>query len=462
LDQRNHHVRENIIIKIALQILTVAIFVGGVLYSLELEVALGIIALLFLVTAQILFLVARTKVTRNAPPIDSKHIADIINKIKKSPTIQEPTPEPFEPTEEKISSDIFSKFQQNLDQSTPRAPIKAKAPEEENEVIVSLSSKRPIVPKKAATLEPALPRREAPKQAVPAYNPYSKVSKPALKPAPVAKAPIDDIDVGSIDSLFDDIQEPSQPKPKRPPVTPSQRKQLKEVQEAGAAPELNSPVPLISKEILTSEDFEVNPLNEKKETEMVLSLVKKSLKAENYQEGLKTIQQWLQTSARNNAPAEQIREVLQLKGDCEFALQLFEEASKSWQILAKKYFKGGDASSLKLLEDWNRKFIDLGQQKFALHFLFTSLNEYRHRDNYTEMDQTYLQIETGYEQLKDWARLIQTIQNHMAIKKIIKDYAGQLSLLDHLGKLLYDQGDADGSRKCYEQSIAIKQQMLRG
>ena len=41
----------------------------------------------------------------------------------------------------------------------------------------------------------------------------------------------------------------------------------------------------------------------------------------------------------------------------------------------------------------------------------------------------------------------------------VQDFTGQLDILDHLGKMLYDQGDAEGSRQCYEQRLAIETQM---
>ena len=75
------------------------------------------------------------------------------------------------------------------------------------------------------------------------------------------------------------------------------------------------------------------------------------------------------------------------------------------------------------------------------------------------MDEIYQEIETAYEQMKDWPRLTQTYQNHLSIKNSLKDYEGQLELLDLLGKLLFDQGDAEGSRKCYEQRLAIENRL---
>jgi len=95
----------------------------------------------------------------------------------------------------------------------------------------------------------------------------------------------------------------------------------------------------------------------------------------------------------------------------------------------------------------------------ALPFLFSVLNEYRQFGNHKRMDEIYNEIEQGYRDQQDWKRLIKTYQNHLTIKKLLKDFKGQLKLLDHLGKLYYDQKNADGSKECYEQSIAIKAEM---
>ena len=93
--------------------------------------------------------------------------------------------------------------------------------------------------------------------------------------------------------------------------------------------------------------------------------------------------------------------------------------------------------------------------------MFTALNEYRQLHDHFKMDVLYDEIEIAYRQSEDWPRLIQTYQNHLSIKKVLKDYVGQLDLLDHLGKLLYDQGEEDKSRKCYEQRLVIENEMQR-
>ena len=61
--------------------------------------------------------------------------------------------------------------------------------------------------------------------------------------------------------------------------------------------------------------------------------------------------------------------------------------------------------------------------------------------------------------MEDWPRLIQTYQNHLSIKKMLNDHQGQLEIYDHLGKLQYDQGDAEGSKLSYEESMSIKKQI---
>ncbi len=345
---------------------------------------------------------------------------------------------------------MFKQFQQNLDSSKTEH-----AKDQEEEVVLSLSSPKKKRPKENTSLN-----KKAKSKAKTAASGYGRYKKGSKKPDHKGgeQPEIETINVDSIDSLFDDMNESSDQNTNLGSVKPKPRKKVKGASEKD--PLITIP-PLTAKEVLTSHDLEPDQETKEEEAGLVLSAVKKSIKSKKYDEAVKTVRHWLQSDNTDSAPSEQVKNILLLKVECEIGLQNFNDAAKTGQLILKKYFTPIDDESLEQIEQWNEKFISAKKQEQALHFLFTTLNEYRIRNDDVKMDQIYMHIEAAYEQMEDWPRLIQTLQNHMGIKKNIKDFEGQLSLLDHLGKLLYDQGDAQGSKRCYEQSIAIKSQMVK-
>ncbi|NQU65925.1 MAG: hypothetical protein HQ517_16815, partial [SAR324 cluster bacterium] len=190
-----------------------------------------------------------------------------------------------------------------------------------------------------------------------------------------------------------------------------------------------------------------------------LSMAQSLYEKKEYEKSLSTLRQIFNAPFQGQVPDDMMIKLMQLKGDCEFGLEQYEKASKTLQELFATQVDKQHPQYLEILEQIIKKYIDMGQQQHVVHFLFTTLNEFRQLHQFDKMDEIYTEIETAYHQLEDWPRLTQTYQNHLAIKKTLKDFKGQLGILDHLGKLLYDQGDDEGSRKCYEQRLTIESQM---
>lgn len=475
-----------VIIYIA-RILTVIAFIASVFFTFEWQTATAIVVFTALVTAQVLFLSKRFRVNRGGLPTQIPTQNFAINKEKQQPAPPAPIEEEKEEEGEEagsasINSEIFSKFQQSLSQSQQKEPVKTKEQQAED-VVLSISAAIKKQQKAMEQAEQGEPTKNQTKTAQPknqGYNPYRAAAKkeptpPKKESPPTAKPKVeeppknlksnkldqgfDDMAADSIASLFDDIDDPLDSRNEKvKKVAPKGiiEKDLTEVQQKISG---TTPPPITANEILTSEDFKPDVEESKKENNLVTTTAKKSFQEGNHEEVIKIVQQWLQTEATQEASDEQRKELLQMKGKSEFELKKYHESSQTWQIYFKRFFRSRDLNSLKELEKLIEQFVQAKQQKHALHFLFFALSEYRQSNSYPEMDKTYHEIEEVYTQQGDLPRLTQTLQNHLGLKRIIKDYEGQLELLDHLGKLLYDQGDAKGSKRCYEQSIVIKQQM---
>ncbi len=450
---------ESTIIRQILQVVIVTAAVGLPVFfytPLDWKVQLAITGLVFLLMVQLQFIISRTRIgtSRLAPRKASK----------KAPSLPA-VPPPEGKTGVKgqpIDPSVFSKFQKNLTQSTDSRTGETK---EQEDVVVSLSSKSksknlkkpPKTPQEASTKGKAIP---PPKTA----SDQPKAAKKSVGKK-AEKIP-EDISVSPIGSIFDDIAEtPEISTGKVDPVKLPAKKLEKlssskepQVEDQKADKDAMG-APLTSNEVLTQNDFETNTETAQDEAEITLTLAKRYFKKKQYEKSLSALQQILDDTDPENSNPEMMLELVQLKGECELELQQFENSSNTFQDLFKDNIDNQHPQYLDRLEQIIGRFVDADQQQYAVHFLFTALNEFRQLHEFHKMDEIYTEIESAYNQKKDLPRLTQTYQNHLAIKKTIKDFKGQLDILDHLGKLLYDQGDDEGSRKCYEQRLAVENQM---
>lgn len=427
--------------------MTFIALVGVVLFSFELKTGLVIIGLVVLVIIQIMFILSRARVNRPSTPkprVKTKPAAKSSRQGIKTVT-----------SDKGINSELFSKFQKNLNLSNQSK--RADQSEPNSDVILSISSK---TKRKSAPSAPNTDTGQIPEKTPPAKAPPQ---------TPVSDTPLsEDMPVEPLGSIFDDALEPlgqyenkTQPKEKDQPV--AREPDQPTVEKTGAEPSENTSSannePIKSHEFLTSEDLSRSDQIVDDEANFIMNVVKNHMEKKDFQTCLASINQYIKDHPLKTLPSEQSIELLQARAECEYELKAFEQSVKTWQVLFKNFIPPDNPEYIELVEALVEKYRAANQPQFAVHFLFNSLNDYRKRQDFAKMDDIYHEIEAEYQGMEDWKRLIQTYENHLSIKKSLDDFDGQLDLLDQLGKLLYDQGDAEGSRKCYEQRLAIENQL---
>jgi len=417
----------------------------------RIQIGFASAVLVLLLTGQVYFIVQRSRARpRNLlrDPQPQTETTKPVKKAKKGTLTDQIDPE------------VFSRFQESIDQSEKSRNESDQAGEE---VVLSISSKgKKALSDTASGIQPNLAEAGG---TPPTEKPATSHKGDPVKSKQRSKKPVEaetrgkeEVPAESIGSLFDDIQEPladieevkSAPKKKK-------------IDKIESPPEISpdDSEPIMAHEVLTSEDLQPDEEDARDEAELVLSVAQKQYENGEFKEGIETTSLFLSGSLTKLSKPKYLQKLVQLKGECEFQLQQYDGASKTWHEIFQKFMKKDEPEFLPLLEETIDKFKNAGKQQYAVHFLFTALNEYRQVQNLPKMDETYLTIEDAYNQQEDWKRLIQTYQNHLTIKRTLKDHKGQLDILDHLGKMLYDQGDAEGSRKCYEQRLAIETQMKK-
>ncbi|MBU2512956.1 hypothetical protein KJ966_16580 [bacterium] len=419
--------------------------------GIEISAVLGV--LIALIACQVYLLVKRTRVRRQHLDNSVSRAANVLKTLKSSSEKTSPDLK----METGIPSNVFSEFQRNVDRADKGVkPLQKSEEGAEDDVIVSISTK---ASQKNPYKKPVT-AGSAEKKSPPVLKPSQKLVNPSSKTDPevdleTAKKLSKDVSVEPIGSLFDDVRESLETQPTSTETSPSTKENSSKEQE------YNPDQPIISNEFLTSEDLEIDSGGTAEGIELALLAATHEFKQGNYENSLATIRQFLQDNEDKPTASEQMRRLVELKGENEFELEQYNRASKTLQTIFSRFITKNSPDFLLLLETYIKKFTEKNKHKHAVHFMFTALNEYRQIHDHVKMDQVYEEIETAYRELEDWPRLIQTLQNHLTIRKALKDFKGQLELLDHLGKLLYDQGEEDKSRKCYEQRLVIENEMAK-
>jgi len=424
------------------QIFIVLCFLSGVFWVVDnWQAALMIDVLVVLLVAQILFISSKLTVKKKETTLDGEKIANMISTIKKAPIkkkTRKKKTKSNKKTEPKIDPDVFSKFQNNLKDSQKDRTDNATG----EDVVLSLSSKS----KKGAVGSNLSKTEEHLKKTLEAgkLKPKTNRLKKGSKIKDVKDTPDD------IESIFDDIKGSENEKPKQ---------KGKKTKKKGKEKVLKIKPPLVSNEVLSSKDFNKDFKVLENEAEMIFNSAEKAYRDGNFEDALSSVMRWFQSNYKYNTKASHNKDLAKLKAECEFSLLRYQTAAESYQDYFKRFCKPSDEEYLRSLDEVIDNFSLSIQQKHAIQFMFTALNEHRQTGNQVRMDEIYKEIEQAYRQMEDWPRLIQTYQNHLSIKKMINDHQGQLEIYDHLGKLQYDQGDAEGSKLSYEESMALKKQI---
>jgi len=437
-------------LKYILQILIATGVTAGVFFAFEWQTATAILTLTGLLVLQIYFISSKIKPKGHRTLDKSAKTLNLEGNDSQEKAYDQTQNQPFD-------SSVFSKFQANLDASEKQRGTLESALDLD-EVVVSIS---PQAQKNEKTFAVPIPPTKEPKQDIITKpnraNPYIQNTPLALKDKEKKENPSHkNLPKESIGTLFDDV---------RDPLIPDHEPTKKVVNQPKAkvkpTKSVKIPAPIVANESLTLDDLSSSEEQSKKEEAVFQVLAKNAFEKKKFSECLNLITQWIKSSEFHAERPPLAKEILKLKGDCEFSLKQFEDSSLTWQKLIERMIKEDDQNLLGELESLLEKFSSEKQHTHALKFYLTALGEYKKTENYPKMDQIYSAIELAYKKNKDWGRLIHTYQNHLSIKKSLKDHQGQLSILDQLGKLLYDQGDSDGSKRYYQQSIEIKNELSK-
>ncbi|OGH03640.1 MAG: hypothetical protein A2600_13555 [Candidatus Lambdaproteobacteria bacterium RIFOXYD1_FULL_56_27] len=467
------------ILILTLQILLAAVFVGFTLWAFELELALGLVSLVLLALAQVVFLSKRIRPrsSRNSSShpnvMEAQRAAALLKGLsaksqgqrrkiiaKVAPDLEpELTVPSTAPTN--IDPSVFSKFQKNLDSTQgPGEP--------EAEVVVKLSGPPAGKPKKAApSPTPAAPTPAQPNAPRP-RNPYAGGAPAA--PAPVAAKKtgpgavplfeqtrtkeqeenklLEKVPAAPLGDLFEGVDETLE-KPKPRTITPKPRRH----QEVGVNP------PLAANEIL---DFK--SLEEESEPEelnnLQLKTAQKALAEGELKRAADVAQRWLAGDGKKSKDQTLSLQFVAIASQALFGLKEYPAHLKLWEKVFGGLVPKTSAEYLPLLEERIEQYVAAGVEAQAVPFLLTALSSYQAQDDSLRMDQTYLSLEKAYRDKGDQRALAQCLEGHGGVKRTLKDYSGLLEILDELGKLLFNQGDQEGSSRCYEESLVVKQQLL--
>ena len=459
---------------LTLQFLLAAVFAGFTLWAFELELALGLISLVFLSLAQVVFLSRRVRPKTNPNVTDAQRAAAVLKGLsaksqgQRKKIIAKVTPD-LEPeltvpasAPTNIDPSVFSKFQKNLDSTQgPGEP--------DQEVVVKLSGPPAGKPKKAASSpgasapQPVQPSGPRPRNPYAGSNPApAGPSAPAAKKAGPGAVPLfeqtrtkeqeenkllEKVPAAPLGDLFAGVDE-SQEKPKPRTITPKPRRH----QEVGANP------PLAANEIL---DFK--SLEEESEPEelngLQLKTAQKALAEGEHKRAAEVAQGWLSGEGKKSKDKALSLQFVNLASEALFALKDYPAHLKLWEKVFGSLVPKNSPEYLPLLEERIEQYVAAGIEAQAIPFLLTALSSYQSQDDSLRMDQTYLSLEKAYRSKGDQRALAQCLEGHGGVKRALKDYSGLLEILDELGKLLFNQGDKEGSSRCYEESLVVKQQL---
>ena len=100
---------------------------------------------------------------------------------------------------------------------------------------------------------------------------------------------------------------------------------------------------------------------------------------------------------------------------------------------------------------------DAGPLRVSL--LVRALAVFRQRNDRPAMDRLYRRIEEVQAGIGDEEKLVRFLKNHLEIKKVMQDLAGQLDIVDQIGNRLYRMGHTDEAREYYEQGLKLRAEL---
>ena len=455
---------------IAFGLLTLAL-AAALFLSFAPDVAGAILLLMLLILGQISLFFKRIR-RKGAPAIEVNSeklagLAKALEAAKKKKQAAGPS-KPLNPQAEKLEvglhPSIFSQFRKNLAASeAPRQPLtridedvivsvnKAKAPKPK------FVGRNPYVagqpkPDAAATAQPAQPEPALLAAAPPAVPPA--MQRRAAPATPLLSA----IPTEPLGELFSDLDAEEEANLATGLVQPTPRKRPEEIRleaveenaddaEAPAAPPKNP--------LLAEIDLDAPPAMPD-QGDQLLAKARHAFNEADWDRCLEHLDAYL--SREGGKDRRTVGLMRELKIDCLFAKGDYPHHLAYVQERLSK-MKRSSSGFLKLMEKCMDQYITIDRQDLALPFLLTAMKSYNEIGDQKRLDVTYYHLAAAYRITNQPDSLLTTLQNHLSIKEQLNERDGQLPLLDQLGKLLYDKGDQAGSRRCYEQAVAIRQQL---
>lgn len=458
------------------QILLFCLLVGLFYYSFSVETASALTLFVALLIAQLAFLVSRIRPVSAPRPkaqsvADPKRAAQLLKsmqaetaqrqtRVQQAAPAPEPEPVPDEAPSE-IDPGVFSRFQQNLDQSAQAPKPRQKQgqplpspPEPEGdkqEVVVKLSGKK--APRPRNPYAQAAPTQPETKETEPDPARVKLHENKAGKDQEDNRL-LDQIPAEPLGDLFDESEEKDTPKLAKAgkKVAPKPRRPQAETQVSGE--------PLKSQETLDFSALEEEAKAAEEDMgKLQLKAATSALDKQDYPLALRTAMTWLEKEGRKSKDRKKILAFVEVASKALLAEDRYKEDFQLWQSIFGSVVAKKDPDYLPLLEERIHVYTEKGHAAQAVPFLLTALSAYQAQSDHLRMDQTYQALEEAYREQGNGQALAQCYQSHLGVKKSLKDYAGQLKLLDDLGKLLYDQGDQEGSKRAYEESLVVRGQM---
>ncbi len=341
---------------------------------------------------------------------------------------------------EGLSSDVFQAFQKNLKQNVGQKKARQ-------------SKQRQSVPKKPSVQPtpkktPQTPKRvakKAPPKVAKSVQKYSKAKPTSLQNNPYAKSN----------------------------ATPQERAGtlLKELTQM--SPQENSDIFADMKVELPSES-RVMPDEQPKnwldegigeslktasreeqlaEAEALLKFAKQTFDSFQFHEAEMTLKSHLIALEELGTPPS--FDAMMLKGKLEIQHEQPENASQTFQNMLSQIENHGQKYQ-DVLEGIIQLFENKNYFSETLPYLYHLLHDARNGLDRIKMDLIYERIEKALEVTGEQEKLMRTYQNHLEIKRILKDREGESRLLDSLGTYHYKYGNKELSQKFYEENMRLK------
>jgi hypothetical protein len=84
---------------------------------------------------------------------------------------------------------------------------------------------------------------------------------------------------------------------------------------------------------------------------------------------------------------------------------------------------------------------------------------FRQKKDRAAMDRLYRMIEEAQEKVGDERKLVQFLKNHLEIKKVMGESAGQVDLIDQIGNRLFKLGETAAAREYYEMGLKLRAEL---